>query len=152
MFKQRGETLQEILLKMREFLSKEQCKKLDVLIGSCGCGEQKPALHPSLYLTAMEEYEKAHDYGAVEELGKRALEKLGAGLVVRSRVALKAAHASSFLGHTDEMMRFCLEGFRSDSTDRNFLRLFGTKEMAEQYSPGTPPSRRRRGGFSAYSK
>lgn len=90
-------------------------------------------LHPSLYLTVMEEYEKAHDYGAVEELGKRALEKLGTGLIIRSRTALKAAHASSFLQHTDEMMRFCLEVFRSDSTDRNLLRLFGTKEMAEQY-------------------
>lgn len=30
-------------------------------------------------------------------------------------------------------MRFCWEAFRSDSTDRNFLRLFGTKEMARQY-------------------
>ena len=63
-------------------------------------------LHPSLYLTVMEEYEKAHDYEKVEELGKKALEKQDVGLVVRSWTALKAAHASSFLQHTDGMMRF----------------------------------------------
>lgn len=30
-------------------------------------------------------------------------------------------------------MKFCWECFRSDSTSRNLLRLFGTKEMAEKY-------------------
>ena len=30
-------------------------------------------------------------------------------------------------------MKFCWECFRSDSTSQNFLRLFGTKEMAEKY-------------------
>ena len=32
-----------------------------------------------------------------------------------------------------KVMLFCWESFRSDSTVRNLLRLFGTKEMAEQY-------------------
>ena len=30
-------------------------------------------------------------------------------------------------------MKFCWECFCSDSTEKNFLRLFGTKEMAVQY-------------------
>lgn len=30
-------------------------------------------------------------------------------------------------------MQFCWEYFRSDSTDKNFLRLFGMKDMAEKY-------------------
>ncbi len=90
-------------------------------------------VHPSLYLTVMEEYEKLHNYEAIEEVGKRALEKIEKGLIIRSKTALKAAYASSFLQHADAMVRFCWEGFRSDSTDRNFLRLFGTEEMAGQY-------------------
>lgn len=53
--------------------------------------------------------------------------------IIRSEIALKAAYAASCLGHTENVMRFCWESFRSDSTVRNFLRLFGTKEMAEQY-------------------
>lgn len=30
-------------------------------------------------------------------------------------------------------MQFCWECFRSDSTDKNFLRLFGMKDMADKY-------------------
>lgn len=89
--------------------------------------------HPSLYLSAMEEYDKMHDYAKIEEIGKRALEKIDDDLVIRGEMALKAAYASSCLMHEEEMMRFCWEAFRSDTTDRNFLRLFGTKEMAERY-------------------
>lgn len=89
--------------------------------------------HPSLYLAAMEEYEKTHDYGKMEELGKWALEKLDVRLRIRSEAALRAAWAASNLKHEELMMQFCWESFRSDSTDKNFLRLFGTKEMAEKY-------------------
>lgn len=89
--------------------------------------------HPSLYLTAMKEYDRNHDYKQVEEIGERALDKIDHNLIIRSRTALKAAYASSCLMHTEKVMRFCWEAFRSHSTDRNFLRLFGTKEMAEQY-------------------
>lgn len=89
--------------------------------------------HPSLYLAAMEESEKAHDYGKIEEIGERALEKIDVRLSIRSKVALRAAYAASSLMHEEAMMRFCWESFRSDSTDKNLLRLFGTKEMAEKY-------------------
>lgn len=90
-------------------------------------------IHPSLYLTAMKEFEKNHDYDQIEKIGERALGKIDNGLVIRSRTALKAAYASSCLKHTEKMMMFCWEAFRSDSTSRNFLRLFGMEEMAKQY-------------------
>lgn len=91
------------------------------------------AAHPALYLAAMREYEKNHDYLHMEETGKQAVERIDPGLAIRSVVALKAAYAASCLAHTDEVYQFCWEGFRSKPTARNFLRLFGAKEMAETY-------------------
>ena len=90
--------------------------------------------HPMLYLAAMKEYDKNHEYAKIEAIGQKAMEKLDSNMVIRSKIALKAAFAADYQGHTDEMMSFCWEGVRSDSTDRNFLRLFGMKEMAEKYS------------------
>ena len=52
---------------------------------------------------------------------------------IRAEICLKAAYASFCLGHEEKMMKFCWECFCSDSTEKNFLRLFGTKEMAAQY-------------------
>lgn len=89
--------------------------------------------HPSLYLSAIEEYDRNHEYTKIEEIGQSAMKNLDCSLTMRSQIALKAAQASDFLEHTDEMMRFCWENFRSDSTVKNLLRLFGTKEMAEKY-------------------
>lgn len=90
-------------------------------------------VHPSLYLSAMQEYNKKHDYSQIEKIGTRALEKIDSKLKIRSKIALMAGYAASRLGHTESQMQFCWECFRSDSTDKNFLRLFGTKEMAEEY-------------------
>lgn len=90
-------------------------------------------VHPSLYLSAMQEYNKKHDYLQIEKTGERAVEKIDSKLKIRSRIALTAAYAASCLGHVEKQMQFCWECFRSDSTDRNFLRLFGTKDMAEKY-------------------
>lgn len=84
-------------------------------------------MHPSLYLSAMQEYNQKHEYLQIEKIGDRAVEKIDSGLKIRSRIALKAAYAASCLGHTEKQMQFCWECFRSDSTDRNFLRLFGTE-------------------------
>lgn len=89
--------------------------------------------HPSLYLAAMKKYDKNHEYTQIEKIGQNAMKNLDSGLTIRSEIALKAAQAADVLGHTDEMMRFCWESFRSNSNSRNFLRLFGTKEMAEKY-------------------
>ncbi|MDO4339998.1 MAG: hypothetical protein Q4C91_18230 [Eubacteriales bacterium] len=90
-------------------------------------------VHPSLYLSAMQEYNKKHEYLQIERIGDRAIEKIDSRLKIRSGIALMAAYAASCLGHTENQMRFCWECFRSDSTVRNFLRLFGTEEMAEKY-------------------
>lgn len=89
--------------------------------------------HPSLYLEVMKEYDKRHDYAEIEEIGERAISKINRALIVRSKIALKAAYAASCLGHTDNVMSLCWEASCSDSTVKNLLRLFGTKEMAEQY-------------------
>lgn len=101
--------------------------------GLVKAADENYRIHPSLYLTAMKAYNEEHDYERIEEIGKTALRKLDAWLIIRSKTALMAAYAASCLMHTDNVMRFCWEAFRSDSTDRNFLRMFGTKEMAEEY-------------------
>lgn len=95
--------------------------------------DENCSTHPSLYLEAMKEYDKNHDYEKIEEIGKRAIEKLDGSQKARSEAALKAACASSCLMHEENMMVFCWECFRSSPTERNLLRLFGTGEMAEKY-------------------
>ena len=90
-------------------------------------------LHPSLYLAAMEAYHKRHEYEQIEKIAETALIKINKRLKIRGDIALKAAYAASCLSHDEQMMRFCWECFCSDSTVRNYLRLFGTKEMAQQY-------------------
>lgn len=90
-------------------------------------------VHPSLYLSAMQEHNKKHEYLQIEKIGDRAIEKIDSKLKIRSRIALMAAYAASCLGHTEKQMQFCWECFRSDSTDRNFLLLFGIPQMAEEY-------------------
>ena len=90
-------------------------------------------VHPSLYLEAMNEYDKNYGYSQIEKIGENAIEKIDSKLIIRSKIALKAACASSYLNHTEKLMLFCWESFRSDSTVRNLLRLFATREMAEQY-------------------
>ena len=95
--------------------------------------EETVSLHPSLYRDVLDEYEKGHFYEKIEETGKNALERMDKDLIVRGEIALRAAAAASYLGHEEEMMRFCWECFRSNSTDENYLRLFGTDEMARKY-------------------
>ena len=90
-------------------------------------------VHPSLYLEVMNEYDKNYGYSQIEKIGENAIEKIDSKLIIRSKIALKAACASSYLNHTEKLMLFCWESFRSDSTVRNLLRLFATREMAEQY-------------------
>lgn len=101
--------------------------------GLVKAADENSNMHPSLYLTAMAEYEKSHDYTQIEKIGERALEKIDSSLIIRSKAALKAAYASSCLMHRENMMLFCWEAFCSDSTDRNLLRLFGMEEMAKRY-------------------
>lgn len=114
-------------------LLKEAVLYCDGIEGLVQMAEENAAIHPSLYLAAMDEYKKSYAYAKIEEIGKKALERVDSSLVVREEIALKAAFASSCLQHEEDMMRFCWECFRSDSTDKNFLRLFGTEKMAERY-------------------
>ena len=105
----------------------------DGIDGLVKMADENCDMHPSLFLSAMQEYNKKHDYSQLEKLGELALDKIDGKLKIRSTIALMAAYASSCLGHTEKQMQFCWEGFQSDSTVRNFLRLFGTEEMAEKY-------------------
>lgn len=114
-------------------LLKEAVLYSEGLEGLLELAEENSDIHPSLYLEAMKEYEKKHDYFRIEEIGEKALEKIDSKLKIRSEIARKAAYAASYLSHMENVMRFCWESFRSDSTDKNFLRLFGLEEMAEKY-------------------
>ena len=95
--------------------------------------DESAAVHPSPYLAAMDVYGKAQDYEKIEKTGEKVLEKVNRQLKIRAEICLKAAYASFRLGHEEKMMKFCWECFCSESTEKNFLRLFGTKEMAAQY-------------------
>ena len=95
--------------------------------------KENASVHPSLYLSVMEQYEKGHLYDEIENVGENALRQINDNLTIRSEIALKAAFAASCLNHEEKMMRFCWESFISDSTEKNYLRLFGTEKMAEIY-------------------
>lgn len=76
--------------------------------------DENANVHPMLYLAAMKEYDKNHEYSQIEAIGHNAVKKIDCNMVIRSKIALKAAFAADYLGHTEEMMSFCWEGFRSD--------------------------------------
>lgn len=48
-------------------------------------------VHPSLYLEAMNEYDKNYGYSQIEKIGENAIEKIDSKLIIRSKIALKAA-------------------------------------------------------------
>ena len=114
-------------------LLKEAIFNRDGVEGIVAMANENANIHPSLYLSAMDEYSKKHDYMQMEKVGERAVEKINKKFKIRSQVALKAAYASSCLLHEENVMRFCWEAFCSDMTVRNFLRLFAKEEMAKQY-------------------
>ncbi len=95
--------------------------------------EENVSVHPSLYLSVIEQYERGHLYNEIEKVGENALSKINVNLTIRSEIALKTAFAASCLNHEEKMMQLCWEGFVSDSTVRNYLRLFGTEKMANVY-------------------
>lgn len=95
--------------------------------------EETAAVHPSLYLAAMAEYEKLGLYENMEILGRQALEKIDRNLVIRAAIARKGAWASDCLQHEEDMMQFCWESFCSHTTETSYLRLFGTEQMAKRY-------------------
>ncbi len=89
--------------------------------------------HPSLFLAALLECEKAHDYEKMKETGIEALEKLGHELKIRGEIAIKTAQAS-YCVKDGELMRKCwYEAFHSNSSAVNYLRLFIDIEAAKTY-------------------
>lgn len=114
-------------------LLKEAVFNRDGIEGLVTMADENADIHPSLYLTAMDEYFKKHDYLQMENIGEKAIEKINKKFKIRSQVALKTAYASSCLLNEENVMKFCWEAFYSDMTVRNFLRLFAKDEMAKQY-------------------
>lgn len=106
------------------------CEGID---GLYEMAKENVSIHPSLYLSVMEQYESGHRYEKIEEVGENALSKIDVNLKIRSKIALKTAFAASCLGHEEKMMKFCWESFVSDSTVKNYLRLFGSEKMAKTY-------------------
>lgn len=114
--------------------------------------KENALVHPSLYLAVMEQYEKGHFYSEIEKIGENALDSVEVNLTIRSEIALKAAFAASCLNHEEKMIHFCWECFISDSTVKNYLRLFGTEKMAETYGMrGKEVLEKRRKGDQEFS-
>lgn len=84
-------------------------------------------------MAVLEQYDRGHLYDEIEKVGENALSNIDVNLTIRSEIALKTAFASSCLNHEEKMMQFCWESFVSNSTVRNYLRLFGSEKMAETY-------------------
>lgn len=114
-------------------LLKEAVLHCKGIAGLYEMAKENVAVHPSLYLDVMEQYAKGHLYDKIEKIGENALSKITVNLIIRSEIALKAAFAASCLNHEENMMKFCWESFVSNSTVKNYLRLFGTEKMAETY-------------------
>ena len=89
--------------------------------------------HPSVYLAALMEYEKTHDYEKMKEIGMEALDKLESDLKIRGEIAIKTAQASRCVDDSATMRKCCYEAFYSNSTIPNFLRLFVDREVINEY-------------------
>ena len=114
-------------------LLKEAILYCEGIEGLYKMAKKNASVHPSLYLAVMEQYDKGHLYAEIEKVGENALSNIAVNLTIRSEIALKTAFASSYLNHEEKMMQFCWESFVSDSTVRNYLRLFGSEKMAGTY-------------------
>jgi len=89
--------------------------------------------HPSIYLSALLEYEKTHDYETMKEIGTEALEKIDKDLKIRGEVAIKTAQAAYYTRDNETMKKCWYEAFFSDSTVPNYLRLFCDREATQEY-------------------
>jgi len=89
--------------------------------------------HPSVYLAALMECEKTHDYERMKEIGKEALDILDKDLKLRGEIALKTSQASRCAGDFEYMRECWYEAFYSDSTIANYLRIFADKEATIKY-------------------
>ena len=89
--------------------------------------------HPSLYVEALKEYQKLHQYQEMQKLGLEALERLQKRLTIRSEIALLTAEAAE-CNHDEMIMCQCwYEVFCSNPTEKNYLRLYTTEDCAQKY-------------------
>lgn len=114
-------------------LLKEALMYCDGIESLVKMADENVAIHPSLYLAVITEYNTMHMYAEIEEIAEKALKNIDENLLIRGKIALNAALASDYLQHKENVMHFCWECFRSNSTVENCLRLFGTEEMARRY-------------------
>lgn len=105
--------------------------------------------HPTLALSVLKEYGKCLSFGEMEGFGVQALEHMDVKLKLRARIALATAFAASHLEHPQQERACLLEAFRSDTSIRNLLRLYGNDQLAEgavvqakELIQGTPVSER----------
>jgi hypothetical protein len=89
--------------------------------------------HPSVYLAALLEYEKAHNYEKMKEVGKEALDRLKCNLKIRGELAVKTAQAAFCVNDSEFMKKCWYEAFLSNSTVPNYLRLFVDGEVTREY-------------------
>ncbi|MGE5631884.1 MAG: hypothetical protein ACM3TR_12415 [Caulobacteraceae bacterium] len=89
--------------------------------------------HPSVYLAALSEYEKTHDYERMKEIGKEALDRVESDLKIRGEIALKTAQASHCVNDGEFMRKCWYEAFYSNSTIPNYLRLFADEAAIKEY-------------------
>lgn len=91
------------------------------------------SIHPSLYLLAVELYEKKYDYINMMKIGEEALGKIDRNMIIRSEVALKTSLAAYFLEDEMLMQKYWYEAYDSNSTVVNYLRLFTSKNAINMY-------------------
>ncbi|HHY72033.1 MAG TPA: hypothetical protein GX497_02160 [Bacillus bacterium] len=89
--------------------------------------------HPSVYLAALLEYEKTHDYEKMKEIGKEALDRIENDLKIRGEIAIKTAQASHCVNDIEFMRKCWYEAFYSNSTIPNYLRIFVNEEVTREY-------------------
>lgn len=89
--------------------------------------------HPSVYLAALVEYEKTHNYVRMKEIGKEALDRLDNYLKIRGEIAIKTSQASWGVSDFEYMRECWYEAFCSNSTIANYLRIFADKEATIKY-------------------
>lgn len=95
--------------------------------------EKSYVKHPSLYLSAIQELEKNHDYERIESVADAALDHIGDTLRVRGKVALQAGLAAYYRGDLEKAWEYWYQTYFSDSTVQNYLRLFGWRNCALTY-------------------
>lgn len=120
------------------------------LEGLTNAAREYGEIHPSLYLKAIEEYDKIHGYEDILKLGAQAMKQLPLQLTIRGKIALQTAYAAECNGEEEAKYRYWYEAYRSESTEKNYLRLYSEKKCAEEYGMKTKADPCKRVASDAY--